>query len=208
MELNHIISKLINNTSCYIKTSSEDEFKKFKQKGKHYLYLIIWDFRDGVFSWGTMSGNSDRIRKSSILNKKLTGKYDRRVDYLMLKKITGLEYIYLFETKEKSTIIESEIKHLLGVKSCFYGLEGGNRDEISRNLYNRFKLTDHFLNQSKTDKKNFDVYFNDVFLGKKKHPDNPKRTFYYGDSLEPGFLRKINCDYMEVSIEKMLDVIF
>ena len=34
-----------------------------------------------------MSGSSDRIRNSSILNKKLTGKYDRRVDYLMLKKL-------------------------------------------------------------------------------------------------------------------------
>ena len=41
----------------------------------------------------------------------------------------------------------------------------------------------------------FDDFFFNVFLGKLKHPENPKRTFYYGDCLEP-------------IIEKILDVNF
>ena len=58
------------------------------------------------------------------------------------------------------------------------------------------------------DKTLFDEYFNDVFLGKLKHPKNPKRTFFYGDSLEPKFLRTINKEYLELVIEKVLDVKF
>jgi hypothetical protein len=47
-----------------------------------------------------------------------------------------------------------------------------------------------------------------VFLGKLKHPKNPKRTFYYGDCLEPKFFRTINKEYLEPVIEKVLDVDF
>lgn len=208
MDIYKIISVLKKETSCFVEITCEKELKTFRKSGTQFLYLIIWNFNDDIFSWGTMSGSSDRIRKSSILNKKLTGKYDRRVDYLMLKKIMGIEKIYLFKTEEKSTIIESEIKNLLNVKSCFYGLKGTNRDEISQNLYSKFKLTDHFINQSETDKKNFDLFFHEIFLGKKRHPENPKRTFFYGDCLEPGFLKKINYGYLESSIENMLDVVF
>jgi hypothetical protein len=208
MTISKIISSIKKESSSFIKTTSEKELKVFREIGIQYLYLIIWNTNDDIFSWGTMSGSSDRIRKSSILNKKLTGKYDRRVDYLMLKKIMGLENIYLFKTKEKSTIIESKIKTLLNVKSCFYGLNGGNRDEISQNLYSKFKLTNHYISQSETDKKNFDLFFYEIFLGKKRHPENPKRTFFYGDCLEPGFLKKINYGYLESSIENMLDVVF
>jgi|TARA_B110000008_G_C16802685_1_gene497413 hypothetical protein len=203
-----IIKNLKKKYPNHIEFNDENILKKYKKKNTQYLYFILWNSKKDIFSWGTMSGSSDRIRKSSILNKKLTGKYDRRVDYLMLKKIIGFDKIYLFETIEKSTIIESEIKNLLNVKSCFYGLKGTNRDEISQNLYSKFKLTDHSINQSETDKKNFDLFFHEIFLGKKRHPENPKRTFFYGDCLEPGFLKKINYGYLESSIENMLDVVF
>ena len=52
------------------------------------------------------------------------------------------------------------------------------------------------------------MYFNDVFLGNLKHPKNPKRTFFYGDSLEPKFLRTVNKEYLEPVVEKVLDVKF
>ena len=86
-----IIYQLKKETSSFIETTNEQEIKRYRKSGNQFLYLIIWNLNDGIFSWGTMSGSSDRIRKSSILNKKLTGKYDRRVDYLMLKKVEGLE---------------------------------------------------------------------------------------------------------------------
>ena len=154
-----------------------------------------------------MSGTSNRIRKSSIFNQKLTGKYDRRVDYLMLKKIYELEKVYLFEFKEP-LIKEKELKGLFNQKHCYFGLEGKDRDEISKNIYQTFKQTDWYVNHEMNDKTLFDEYFFDVFLGKLKHPENPKRTFFYGDSLEPKFLRTINKEYLEPVIEKILDVKF
>ena len=41
-----------------------------------------------------------------------------------------------------------------------------------------------------------------------KHPENPKRTFYYGDCLEPKFMVTINKKYLEPVIESVLDVKF
>ena len=154
-----------------------------------------------------MSGTSNRIRKSSILNNKLTGKYDRRVDYLMLKKIYGLEKVYLFEYKEPLNK-EKQLKDLHNQKHCYIGLEGKDRVEISKNIYHDFKQTNWYINLDTNDKTLFDEYFNDVFLGKLKHPENPKRTFFYGDSLEPKFLRTVNKEYLEPVIEKVLDVKF
>ena len=50
--------------------TSELEMKKSIDKQCKYVYLIIWS-TDNIYSWGTMSGTSNRIRKSSILNNKL-----------------------------------------------------------------------------------------------------------------------------------------
>ena len=154
-----------------------------------------------------MSGRSNRIRKSSILNKKLTGKYDRRVDYLMLLKIHGFESIYLFEmnnTRHHEKHICNELKQ----KHCFYGIKGNNRDEISKTLYSKFKLTEWYSEFNEDDQRLFNEFFYEIFLGKMKHPENPNRTFYYGDCLEPKFLPKINKEYLEPVIEKILDVNF
>ena len=96
----------------------------------------------------------------------------------MLKKIMGLETIYLFKTKEKSTVIESKIKTLLNVKSCFYGLEGINREEISLNLYSKFKLTNHYISQSETDKRILIYFFIKYFYSNNRHPENPKELSF------------------------------
>ena len=154
-----------------------------------------------------MSGSSNRIRKSSLMNKKLTGKYDRRVDYLMLLKIYGLKKVYLFENEEPVKY-EKMLSNKLAQKYCYYGISGSNRDEISRNIYSKFRETLWFKQFSKKDINYFEEFFNKVFMAKLRHPNNQKRTFYYGDSLEPKFLRTIGKEYLESSIEKILDVNF
>lgn len=175
--------------------STELEMKNLINRNFKYLYLILWS-EDNIYSWGTMSGKSNRIRKSSILNRKLTGKYDRRVDYLMLKKIYGLKKVYLFEFLDP-LIKEKELKRIFTQNHCYHGLNGKNRDEISKSksIYERFKGTNWFKKIDIDTKNLFDDFFFNVFLGKLKHPENPKRTFYYGDCLEP-------------IIEKILDVNF
>jgi hypothetical protein len=186
--------------------STELEMKNSININSKYLYLILWS-EDNIYSWGTMSGKSNRIRKSSTLNRKLTGKYDRRVDYLMLKKIYGLKKVYLFEFLNP-LIKEKELKTIFTQNHCYHGLNGKNRDEISKSIYERFKDTNWFKKIDIDTKNLFDDFFFNVFLGKLKHPENPKRTFYYGDCLEPKFLRTINKEYLEPVIEKVLDVIF
>ena len=49
---------------------------------------------------------------------------------------------------------------------------------------------------------------NNVFFARRVHPKNPKRIFYWGDSLEPNFLQVINCGHYEQTIEKVFKVNF
>ena len=187
-------------TELSLKTFLTDDF---------YVYLIKWN-QDEVFSWGTMSKKSNRIRKSSLLNPKLTGKYDRRVDYLMLNKIYGLERVYLFKfsTQEESRYHENYIKIQNNQRFCYSKVLGGNRDEISNNIYKLFKETEWFSTIDEKLQVDFNVFFYDVYLNKSRHPLNPNRTFFYGDCLEPKFLRTIEKGHLEVAVEEILDVYF
>lgn len=200
------IEYLKSNCLSFFTCNNENEFKE-KHDNSPSLYFIKWK-GDNVFNWGTSKSN--RIRKSSIFNRKLTGKYDRRVDYLMLKKIYGLDKVFIFKFKndQDSRYHESVIKQKKNQKHCFSGIQGSNRDEISRTIYSMFKKTNWFDKFDEDLKNLFDEFFNDVFLGKLKHPTNPRRTFYYGDCLEPKFLRTIEKKYLEDPVEQILDVHF
>ena len=50
--------------------NSNEDWRKFKKSNGQYVYFIIWNENHEIFSWGTTSGKSDRIRKSSLLNTK------------------------------------------------------------------------------------------------------------------------------------------
>jgi hypothetical protein len=185
-----------------------EEWKSFKKASGQYVYFIIWNESAEIFSWGTTSGISDRIRKSSLLNVKLTGKYDRRVDYLMLKIIYGSPKIIVFEMPQKATEYEMFLKHHFCQLHCWNGLAGKDRNEISKGIIQEFKKTNHFTSLFALDQKEFENYLNHVFFAKRVHPKNPKRTFYWGDSLEPNFLPVIGCSHYENTIEKVLKVKF
>jgi hypothetical protein len=209
MKFSQIFNYLEESSIDYRTCQSEPETKSFLIKGKKYLYLIVWSEKASIYSWGTtIGGSGNRIRKSSIFNSKLTGKYDRRVDYLMLKILYGSPTIYLFETIDNPTIIESRIKNINGTMHCYYGLTGNNRVEISKEIFIEFKQTDHYSCQSKSVKEHFEEYFSEVFLANRKHPNNPKRTFCFGDSLEPKFLRVIDKQHLEEAIKIVLNVRF
>ncbi|MFC2109339.1 hypothetical protein ACFLSU_02095 [Bacteroidota bacterium] len=170
------------------------------QKARPLPVIILAD------ASGSMA--SDRVRKSSIFNSKLTGKYDRRVDYLMLKKIYGLPKVYLFEVSDKATKYENYIKDVFCQKHCWHGFLGINREEISREILDEFIGTNHYSKLENSDKVLFNEYLEKVFFTKRKHPINPKRTFCWGDSLEPKFLKTIKMSYLEPVIERVLDVHF
>lgn len=207
MTLHEIRNYWTGTTQGYVSGKSEFDLKPILEKGAKYLYLIVWDEDEEIFSWGTMSYSSNRIRKSSLLNSKLTGKYDRRVDYLMLRKIYPDFKVWIFKS-ERNLELEDELKKKFDQRHCYRGLQGGNRVEITQNIYSHFKSIDWYLNQSDENKKLFDEFFQTVYLAKRRHPNNPKRTFYYGDCLEPKFLRTINTPQFEPAIERILDVRF
>ena len=117
----------------------------------------------------------------------------------MLKKIYGLDKVFIFKFKndQDSRYHESVIKQKKNQKHCFSGIQGSNRDEISRTIYSMFKKTNWFDKFDEDLKNLFDEFFNDVFIGKLKQPTNPRRAFYYGDCLEPKFLRTIEKKYLE-----------
>jgi len=185
---------------------NNEDWRSFKKSNSQYVYFIIWDESQEIFSWGTTSGKSDRLRKSSLLNSKLTGKYDRRVDYLMLKIIYGNPKIFIFEMPQTATIFETFLKNHFRQLHCWIGLNGKDRKDISKGIIQEFQNTNHFKNLLITDKIEFEDYLNNVYFAKRVHPKNPKRTFYWGDSLEPNFLPVINCGHYEQTIEKVLNV--
>lgn len=207
MKLQEIYSHLSVHCEKEIKTNDEASLKNFLERESRYLYLIIWSDEKEIFSWGTMSMNSNRIRKSSLLNKKLTGKYDRRVDYLMLKKLYPNFTLRVYKTDD-SLALERNLKTSYNQKHCYHGISGENRNEISLSIYSLFKETQFYQSQCELNKSLFDDFFHRIFLGKQRHPVNPKRTFFWGDCLEPKFLRTIEENQLEPAIEKILDVKF
>ena len=129
---------------------------------------------------------------------------------LRIHYCSGENFIFkgrIYKT-EKSLILENHLKQKFNQRHCHKGFEGNNRDEISISIYSRFKGNDYYKEQSDSDKILFDDFFHKIFLGKLRHPNNPKRTFYWGDCLEPKFLRTIGKQKFEPVIERLLDVHF
>lgn len=184
-----------------------DAWRRFRQESVTREWLYLMRFSVGVYAWGTCSNQNDRIRKSSLLDPKLTGKYDRRVDYLMLKVIFGQPTIHVFEAAG-ATGVEAELRTRFGQRHCYRGLAGGDREEISRRIVEAFRDTPHFRGLARDTQDGFEQYLNDVFFARRRHPKNPSRTFFWGDSLEPGFLRTVGLTHLERPVEEALRVCF
>ena len=171
---------------------NEKQLKEFKSesKSKKYVYLIQWSKE--AFSWGTMSNSSDRLRKASLFNPKLTGKYDRRVDYLMLKIIEGQPNIFLFEFETNEKTYEEELRQHFNQQHCYFGFPGKDRREISEHIYARFQETDHWQSLSAETQEGFADYMGNVYFNKAawKPIEGNDRSWAWGDSLGTQLLRK------------------
>ena len=198
-----------------IEVEAESDWSNFKKSSefKQWVYLYAWGEPVDVIAWGTCSNTSDRIRKASIFNSKLTGKYDRRGDYLMLKRIYGMPKVWVYEVEGDAKVLEASLKDEFNNQSstfqenCFRGISG-NRDQITRIIFKNLKETSFWTNLAVEDTKVFNEFINEIYLAKIRHPDNTRRTFFYGDCLEPGFLNKIDKAYMIPVVERVLSVSF
>ena len=190
-EITNSLNFLKDNTKRFIQVFSDADIKKFKKSSKNTQWIYFFQWTEDKYNWGTMSNKNDRLRKSSIFNKKLTGKYDRRGDYLMLQEIYPNVKVFMFEVNEgeKATVKEGELRDSFNQKHCYRGFEGKDRLEISMSILKEFKKTEHYKNVSEEDKTNWEEFITKIFTQNVKYK---KRSFAWGDSLEPraGFFSK------------------
>lgn len=187
------------------------EWLSFKGTSKSQQWLYLYHFAPSIFAWGTTTNSSNRLRCASLFHTKLTGKYDRRVDYLMLKIIFGMLAVWVFKCNqgEKATDIEGVLRNYFDEQAhCYRGFHGQNRKEISEEIYKKFQYTPHYLSLPIETRTDFERFMTEVFFAFRKHPKNSRRTFYWGDSLEPGFLPKIGLGTLESAVEATLRVKF
>lgn len=189
---------------------SWSDWKSFKRTSASRQWLYLYRFNKSRFAWGTTTGASDRLRRASMFDQKLTGKYDRRVDYLMLKVIHGMPDVAVFECRkdELAVDIEGALREYFAQSHCYRGFRGATRALISREIHDEFKETLHYRSLPQSVRDGFEVFMAQAFYARRVHPKNPKRTFYWGDCLEPGFLRDIELQHLEASIEQALQVRF
>ena len=184
------------------------DWKRFKREStfKNWVYLVR--FGGGVFAWGTASKNGSRLRKTSLFHPKLTGKYDRRVDYLMLRIIYGPPEVWVFEV-EDAVGLEGRLRAQVGNRYCFGGVEEADRNAISEAFFSRFQETEHWTALQPGVQLLFRRYLSEVYFAGLHHPDDPGRSFRFGDTLEPGFIdRTLGKPELLPAIEAALRVEF
>lgn len=211
--LQYFISNSLRNS--YVKNWEDSKDFFVNSSNKEWIYLI--KFNSGItpiYAWGTAKDKGQRLRKSSIFDSKLTGKYDRRVDYLMLKILYGQPEVYLFEMNNNSFEIEQMRRQYFygatATGACIRGTRNVTRMEIALEIFALFKNTHHYIETlNNSEKRVFEDFVTNYWLAHLRHPTNPRRTFYFGDCLEPNFLdRTLGRNDLIPVIEKTLKVNF
>lgn len=188
---------------------------EFRAKGIKLQREWVYLYRFGpVFSWGTATGNGNRLRNACMFHMNLAGKYDRRVDYLMLRLIHAepaakVPETWVFEYAGKAHEVERQLMRRYGQAHCYGGFDPGCcRLAISEHIHARFKQTTHYQNLSEAQRSGFETFMREVFFAQPPHKNHRGVTFKYGDTLEPWFLREIGHPRLEPAIEAALDVRF
>lgn len=187
-------------------------WRRFAKSNPNKQWVYVLAFSDDVCAWGTASGNGERLIKTGMLQKRFVGKYDRRVDYCMLKLIYRPPEIAVFEFNCDARGSEQELRSRIwsaAVKGpCVVGIPCTDRDSMSRTIFGWFKKTGHWRESLQSDRDLFDEFFERYFLAKLRHPRR-SASFYYGDCTEPGFLDRTfqRSDLVE-AVERILGVDF
>lgn len=193
----------------FAEVRSWDDWLAYRKRAGSDQFVYLYRFDAEVFAWGTATGAGRRLRGGSMFHTKLSTKYDRRVDYLMLRILCAQPDAWVFAVTPSATAVEGELKALFGQLHCYQALEGDDRLEISSSIYRRFRETPHFTSLADKTKDDFDRYMREVFL-KVPALTGPRSgaSFSFGDTLEPGFLRDVGYGDLEPAIEAALKVTF
>jgi hypothetical protein len=166
------------------------EWKQFKNR-KPGQWAYIYRFARGRFAWGTSTGNGDRLARAGMLEHtpRLSGKYDRRVDYLMLRLIDErLPDVWVMETEGNARDAERAVMRHFKQSHCFRGFDDACcRLAISRAIYAEFRETKHYRGLKATERRGFDTFMGEGFFIRPPLKNGKGITFKYGDALEPRF---------------------
>jgi hypothetical protein len=130
----------------------------------------------------------------------------------MLRAICGTPQIDAFEYKIDAKRPEKEwLAHVHGGTTraaCIVGLKAATREGMTREIFEMFKCTERWHRATLEDQLGFTEFIEQVYLARLRHPKDLTRKFYYGDCMEPRFLRTIGKGELEGPIERLLDVRF
>lgn len=185
-----------------------EDWLAFRSSSKHQSWVYFVRFGEAIFAWGTASGKGERLRATSLFHEKLSGKYDRRVDYLMLKILHDEPDVWAFEMEDAKRV-EELLRARVGHRYCFGGIPATDRREISKLIFRDLQKTAHWQGQSSETKRLFLRYLDEVYFANLSHPEDENRHFHFGDSLEPGFIeRALGKSELIPAIEVVLRVRF
>ena len=197
---------------AHITITSADDLRAFpSQNNQHYLYLISWEEELEFGAWGTSSNPKRRLRNAMVFHDGLTGKYDRRVDYLIARRLWGYPIIRIFSivNKDSALRLEQEIgTHVVHpnrpeIEHCFYCHTENDipasRQLVSQRLLNLFEQ-DGFNRAPPDNVTAFMCYWNYIFL----RPDEQPNGFRNGDSLEPRYLSEKYLNVPPLAIESII----
>jgi len=105
--------------------------------------------------------------------------------------------------------LEAELRARVRNRYCFAGIQAQDRRGISKAILKTFMETSHWIRQSPEVQFLFVKFLDEIYFAGLSHPDDPKRTFHFGDSLEPGFIdRTLGRPELIPAIEAALRVQF
>ncbi|NOK12779.1 hypothetical protein [Corallococcus exercitus] len=185
-----------------------EDWHAFRTSSQHQNWVYFVRFGVAIFAWGTASGKGARLRATSLFHAKLSGKYDRRVDYLMLKILHGEPDVWVFEVEDAKRT-EDLLRARVGNRYCFGGIPAADRREVSKIIFSELQKSAHWQGQSSETQRLFLRYLAEVYFAGLSHPGDAGRTFHFGDSLEPGFIeRTLGKPELIPAIEAVLQVRF
>jgi len=191
------------------------DWLSFRADSDSRQWVYLYRFTPRVFAWGTATGTGARLRNPCMFHDTLTGKYDRRVDYLMLRLIhaeTGrrIPRAWVFNYLGRAADIERALMKHFGQSHCFRGFPAACcRRDISRSIHAAFRQTKHYGLQLKAEeRRGFEEFMREVFFAEPARQNLKGVPFKFGDALEPKFLRDIGFEHLEGAVGAALDVKF
>lgn len=177
-----------------VRVTSPEDWRAFKRESRKREWVYLYRFSSTRFAWGTSTRTNDRLRAAGMLESVpvVRGKYDRRVDFLMLRLIHGrMPDVWVAEAKRSARAVERAMMEHFHQSHCYRGLARDCcRRSMAEGLLDEFRRTSHWKSLSGRTRRLFSEYMKTVFFRRPPLRNSKGVAFRFGDTLEPGFVRR------------------